>query len=196
MRLRAMLTLIPVISVASVWLYACDDDETASPPGSDGGLDSSRDTGPSQDAAARTANVTIAPYGDASTTTGSGTFTEGNGTVTLSLNVTGAPPGSRGVHVHVNSSCNPAPGSHFQPNDAGTSVFFQNMIVNDAGEGSMTSSVPIFTIEQATDAGTGIVGRTLVVHGVAETLPDGGPVLTDAGAPVPPPVSGCGSITP
>ncbi len=195
MRLRTMLIAAPAIAIASVWLYACDDDDASAPTSADAGQDSARDTGTSQDGSARTAKVTIAPFGDASTS-GSGTFTEGDGTVTLSLSVTGAPPGSRGVHVHVNASCDPAPGAHFQPNDAGTTVFFQNMIVNDAGEGTLTSSVPVFKVEQATETGTGIIGRTLVVHGVAATLPDGGPVLSDAGTPVAPPVSGCGPITP
>lgn len=193
-------------AITGVTMYACSDDPTptASTTSADGGQgDSSRsDTGTGSDGSSpdgatgtRTATVTINPFaGTGGTTTGMGTFTETNGEVTLTLNVTNAPPGSRGVHIHVGSTCATA-GVHFNPNPTTLNGEFKSMDVNDAGQGSLTDTKSGLSLTQAADGGTGIVGRTLVVHGVRQTYPDGGPVLTEAGTPAPPPISGCGVIT-
>ena len=186
--MRRQLVFLGVVTAAALGgAYACSSSDSSPPAATDEDSGTGGDTGTT-----RSGKVTIAPVGDAGTI-GTGTFVESNGQITLTLNVTGAPPGARGVHVHVNGDCANA-GAHFNPNPTTRNGEFDNMIANDAGVGTLTSMRAGISLDTASDAGTGIVGRSLNVHGVGATLPDGGPVLNDAGQPVPPPRIGCGII--
>jgi Cu/Zn superoxide dismutase len=207
-------------------LWACSSDDTTNPSSStDGGVDSttggdtgSSDTGSGTDSSkadtgsdappvGKQATVTIAPYGTTGTTTGSGTFVQTDGPggstqVTFTLDVQNAVPGSRGVHVHVGSSCAVgAPGAHFNPGPVPLNGQWDNIQVDDAGTGHLVSPMTAggapgngLTLDPYSDAGPGIVGRVIAVHGAPNLLPDGGPVLTEAGTPAPPPINGCGVI--
>jgi Cu/Zn superoxide dismutase len=124
---------------------------------------------------------------------GTGTFTENGNQMTLVLNLTGSIPGSRGVHVHVSGDCT-NPGAHFNPDAVMKNGEFDSIVVNDAGVGTMTSIRMGLSLDLPSDGGTGIVGRSLNVHGLPILAADGGPVLTDAGTPVPAPRIGCGVI--
>jgi Cu/Zn superoxide dismutase len=108
--------------------------------------------------------------------------------------VTNAVPGARGVHVHLGSSCTPpAPGGHFNP--AGTTDgMFDNITVDDAGVGHLTSTRKTITLDVQQDGGNGIVGRALAVHAAPLPPVDAGEDV-DAGPAPPPPISGCGIIT-
>lgn len=202
-----------VLGIGGSLVIACGDD-TATPTtetDAGGGTDTSvaKDTGSATDtgggdtATGRTGTVTIAPFGTG-TTAGSGTFTEDNGSVTFKLDVTGAVPGSRGTHVHVRTNCTPGAGEgfgpHFNPDPATRNGEWDNIQVDDAGVGHLTSTRAGLTLEAHSDAGPGIKGRVIAVHGIPPTYPDGGPVLSDGGggfpigAPLPPPIMGCGVI--
>lgn len=209
MKRRSVLAVVTIAAAVLGGLYACSSDETTtSTPKVDGGgtdtgtkpdtgggnTDSGNPADSGNEAAARTGHVTIAPVGDASTTQGSGTFVQNGNTITLTLNVTGSIPGTRGVHVHVGGDC-ANPGGHFNPDPNTRNGEFDNMTVNDAGVGTLTSSRLGISLDQLADGGTGIVGRSLNVHGIPLTSVDGGPLLNDAGVAVPPPRIGCGVIT-
>jgi Cu/Zn superoxide dismutase len=192
--------------VAALAIVACSSDETPATPELDAGhVDSGTvtpDTGAPKDAATdtnpagRKATLAIAPYGDSGTTMGAGTLDESTGAVTLTLDVTNAVPGSRGVHVHVGTSCAVgAPGPHFNPDLATRNGEWDNLQVNDAGVGHLVSTRQGLTLDPLSDGGTGIVGRVIAVHGAPLTYTDGGVLLTEAGTPQPPPISGCGVIT-
>jgi hypothetical protein len=212
---------------------ACSNSSSATPAsGTDGGVDSgggsgddattdtgssSADTGTDTGTAAETstgtdggkrASVLVRPYGDAGTTTGTGSFSqtdgpEGGTQVTLTLDVTSAVPGSRGVHVHVGTSCDVgAPGAHFNPGPTPLNGQWDNIQVDDAGVGHLLSPMTAggapgngLSLDPYSDGGPGIVGRVLIVHGAPVLSADGGPTLTEAGTVAPPPISGCGIIT-
>jgi Cu/Zn superoxide dismutase len=195
-----------VVVVATLAVVACSSDATPATPELDGGqIDSgkvtpdtgtAKDTGTDSTPAGRKATIAIAPYGDSGTTMGSGTLDESTGAVTLTLDVTKAVPGSRGVHVHVGTSCAVGgPGPHFNPDLGTRNGEWDNLQVDDAGVGHLVSTRQGLTLDPLSDGGTGIVGRVIAVHGAPLTYSDGGVLLTDAGTPQPPPISGCGVIT-
>lgn len=144
--------------------------------------------------AGKGAKVTIAPYAAAQgTTSGTGVLTEADGKVTLKLEVKNAKEGSRGVHVHVGSSCESPPGGHHNPDPGTRNGEFDNLQVDATGSGTVTSTRAGLNL---TSGDGGILGRALVVHGKPLLEPDGGPKLSDAGTALPPPVDGCGVIEP
>lgn len=200
---RKLIFLGLLTAIAASGVYACSSDDTTATPvtttdaggGSDSG--STGDTGTKGDSGGtdgstttKKAHVTITGV-NGNTISGTGTFTEANGAVTLTVNVMGAPPGPRGTHVHVNADCS---GGHYNPDTTTKNGEFDNTVVNDAGVGTGTSTRQGISLDAKSDAGTGIVGRALAIHGIAPTDVDGGPLLDDAGAPVKPPVIGCGEI--
>ncbi len=124
---------------------------------------------------------------------------EVNGGLALTIDVTNAVPGARGTHIHVGTSCAVgAPGAHFNLDTTNRNAEFANTPVDDAGVGhnvSTKTGTPALTLDVAADGGPGVVGRVLAIHGAPVLLPDGGPELSEAGTPLPPPISGCGVIT-
>jgi Cu/Zn superoxide dismutase len=211
--------LIGVVSIIAIvgggFAYGCsDDEETGTKPpttttdaggktdgttGTDsgGGNDTgtktdtgTTDTGTGDTSTTKTAHVTITAVND-SGVSGTGTFTQSGTNVTLTVNVTGAPPGPRGTHVHVNADCS---GGHYNPNAATKNGEFDNTVVDDAGVGTGTSTRDGLDLVPKSDAGTGIVNRALAIHGIAPLDIDGGALLDDAGLPIKAPVIGCGEI--
>lgn len=141
----------------------------------------------------RRATIDIRPWGDGGTS-GTATLVEADGGVTFTVDVTHAPRGSRGIHVHLGKCENDGgPGGHFNPDPMALNGQLPNLQVDDAGVGHLVATQVGLTLDDAMDGGAGIVGRAVVVHGIQATYPDGGPVL-DAGKPIPPPISGCGDI--
>jgi Cu/Zn superoxide dismutase len=202
LRLGIVLGSVFIVSVAAV-VTGCSDDPppagsssgTSGASSSSGSSGTSSSSGTSGSTASKKATATVAPYAAAGgTTQGTATFTEANGEVTLDLSVTNAVPGARGVHVHVGGSCDSPPGAHFNPNATTKNGEWDNMQVAAGGAGTLSSKRAGLTLEPAADGGTGIVGRTIVIHAAPVLYPDGGPVLTEAGTPAPPPISGCGVI--
>ena len=215
MRRAIVSGLLMASTAVGLGLVACSSDETGAISRSDSGspiADASTsdtyvpnvDSGPGVDAGGRTAKAALKALSD-SGTSATATLTESPGctpntkncTVTLSINVTGAVPGARGTQVHVGKSCTDAltRGGHFNPDAVTKNGEWDNTIANDAGVGTTTSTRTGLTLDQLADGGVGILGRVIVVHGPPTLLPDGGPVLTDAGTPAPPPAHACGKIT-
>lgn len=144
------------------------------------------------------AEAIIAPQ-SGSSVTGTATFVGENGKVTLTLNIAGAVPGERAVHIHEMGDCsmdgmgamghwNPDMQNHgkwgvgeFHLGDIG------NVTIGADGKGTLTMSTDLWSIGD----GSGwfhVVGRALMVHAEADdfvTQPTG-----NAGARV-----GCGVIT-
>jgi Cu-Zn family superoxide dismutase len=145
------------------------------------GQDSSQpDTGASDSSTTLTAKATLEAVGD-SGVSGTATFTESNGTVTLNATVQGARPGTHGLHVHLGTTC-AAPGPHYGP-DGGPYHGEWKVVVGDAGTGSLT--VP--NVDVTVSAGQWVaVGHAMVFHHLA--TPDAG---ADAG---PPPRAACGVV--
>jgi Cu-Zn family superoxide dismutase len=160
-----------------------------------------------------TAHAMINPTADASAT-GTATFTEENGEVTVVVNITsafpdGGPggPGLHGLHIHQNGSCGPndagpdgaivqagAAGPHWNPLDAGHGYpdaathhagDMGNILIDDAGKGTLTMTSKEWTVQ---DGGKSVVGHAIVFH---VQMDDGiSQPVGDAGAR-----PGCGVIT-
>lgn len=214
MKRAIVLGLLATSVAVGMFVVACSSDETAATTrgNTDSGStqDSSQpdtslpnvDSGGPVDAGGRTAKATLNSVDD-SGTKATATFVESPGclantkgcTVTLTMNVTGAPPGARGTHVHVGESCTDAitRGGHFNPDTVTKNGEFDNTLANDAGVGTATSTRSGITLDALSDGGVGILGRVVVVHG-APILVDGGPLLLDGGAVAPPPAFACGKI--
>jgi Cu-Zn family superoxide dismutase len=197
--------------------YGCSDDPPpgGGTPGKDGGggqdtstaqdTGNNNDTGTQQDTGtdsaplAPTARAAIAPTSDGGTVQGTATFTEGTGSVTVNVTITGATPGYHGMHIHQNGSCDPTTndagvvtaaggaGGHWNPGDAGHGFpdaaphhagDMGNILINDAGAGTMTLTSTEWTVQG--DGGMSVVGHAVVFHqgeddGVSQPVGDAGP---------------------
>ncbi len=114
----------------------------------------------------------------ASTVTGSATFTEKNGTVTLIANVTGMTQGEHGIHIHDKSDCSAADGTsaggHWNPNAVShgkwgstTATYHKgdigNITANADGNGTITFSTNEWCIGCG-DVKKDIVGKGIIIH--------------------------------
>ena len=169
--------------IGGALVNGCASDSPSAPPRIDSGSGRSDSGGPGQDSslpdtgggdssATLTAKATLAPVGD-SGVTGTATFTETNGTVTLNATVQGSVPGTHGLHVHQGTSC-AAPGPHYGP-DGGPYHGEWKVVIGDAGTGTLT--VP--NVDVTVSAGQWVaVGHAMVFHQLPR--PDAG---ADAGPP-------------
>ena len=119
---------------------------------------------------------------------GSATFVEGDDGLKITLNVSNAPPGEHGVHVHENGSCADndagaagAAGGHFNPDmkmhggpgaqsHAGD---LGNMTVQSDGRGQLTITTRSLTLNAGA---SNVVGKAIVVHAMRDdemTQPSG-----------------------
>lgn len=208
-------------------LIGCGDDDGGDKPstGDSGAKDSGtvtdsgiKDAGPSSmdastsiDSGARDAATT----GDASTTpitsasatlasksgstvTGKATFTVSNKLVKLVLEVSGAEPGQRGVHIHQNPDCTAVDGTsaggHWNPSnhnhgsgapDAGAISHLGdlgNITIADDGKGTLEISKPEWTLGDG--ATTDVIGHSVIVHKNTDDLvtnnSDAGPGMSGA----------------
>lgn len=190
-----LLALLSVGCVAlSALAYGCSDDATTTPAATKdaGGTDApvtptdsggakdtgvTPDTGPGVDAAIPTAVANIAPTSGTSTVMGTATFVQTTGS-TVTVTITGAPPGLHGMHIHAGGSCDnlddAGPGTaalgHWNVDDAGHAFpdaatrhigDMGNMTIDDAGAGSLTMTNPMWTVLPGPNS---VVGHAVVFH--------------------------------
>lgn len=110
-----------------------------------------------------------------STTTGTATFTEQNGKVTLKLDVAGATPGQHGAHIHQVGDCSAADatsaGGHWNPEShthgaPGTGEQhlgdLGNITVGQDGKGTLTISMDEWKLGDGST--TDVVGKAVIIH--------------------------------
>ncbi len=116
-----------------------------------------------------------------STLTGEATFTDnGDGTVTLNLNVQGATPGEHALHLHQNGDCS-APdatsaGGHWNPSmtdhgkrEEGATYHagdIDNIVVGADSTGTLTMTVKGWSV--GGDENTNVIGRAIIIHAQAD----------------------------
>ena len=120
---------------------------------------------------AKSGNTTLA---------GTATFSGPTGSVKLTLNVSGAPAGDHGVHIHETGDCsaadamsagghwNPAMGTHAAPGATSHLGDLGNMTVAADGKGSLTLTNPMWEI--GTGSAKDVVGKAIVVHGMPDDV--------------------------
>jgi superoxide dismutase, Cu-Zn family len=152
--------------------------------GSSGSAGTSSDSGvvdSQSDAAAESANATLAAR-SGSSLAGSAVFTSAGNKVTLTLTVEGAgAAGKRGVHIHQNGSCgsadggateagghwNPADASHGSPDAASHHLGdVGNIEIGGDGKGTLTLTTDMWSI--GTGAENDVVGHAIVVHQIED----------------------------
>ena len=153
---------------------ATPDSGDITPPDSG---DTTPDSGSGDSATTQTAKATLASVGD-SGTTGTGSFTDNNGTITFSVTIQNSTPGKHGLHVHQGTDC-AAPGPHYGP-DGGPYHGEYSINIDDAGAGTL--SVPATDVT-VTGGMYPVTGHALVFH--AAPVPDAGG---------PPPRAACGVL--
>ncbi len=125
--------------------------------------------------------IAIISSASGSTMNGEALFIDnGDGTVTLNLNVKNATPGEHALHLHQNGDCS-APdatsaGGHWNPGDTDhghrneTPAFhagdIDNMIVGEDSTGTVNMTVSGWSVGGADS--TNVVGRAVIIH----ALPD------------------------
>ena len=99
--------------------------------------------------------------------------------ITMTVTVTGLTPGSHAIHLHEKGDCSDAEaksaGAHWNPTNAqhgrwGEGSFHRgdigNLVANAAGEATLTFATDLWTI--GGDAGTDVIGRSVVIHDKAD----------------------------
>jgi len=142
--------------------------------------------------------ATLAAKSGNTTLAGSARFSGMPGMISLTVNVTGAPPGQHGVHIHETGNCDSADamsaGAHWNPSmqmhgAPGATAHLGdlgNMTVAADGTGTLTATNAAW--EAATGKANDVVGKAIVVHAMPDdvTMQPAG----NAGARI-----GCGVIT-
>jgi len=126
------------------------------------------------------AQATLAPKSGNATLAGSARFSGAAGSVSLTINLTGAPPGQHGVHIHETGDCSAAdamsagghwnPGMHMHGQNSPTSHLgdLGNLTVAADGTGTLTVSNAGWQVGTGTP--NDVVGKAIVVHGMPDDL--------------------------
>lgn len=148
-------------------------------PSSQSGGDSS-DTAGTDDAmmtesAVKTAVANIGPLGDGGIS-GTVTFTEENGEVTMVADITSAGTGTHAIHIHENGDCGSADGSsaggHWNPTGEDHGKWNEapfhrgdigNIEVGEDGNGSLELTTDLWCID-CDDSTKNVVGHAIIVH--------------------------------
>jgi len=114
-----------------------------------------------------------------SSLTGTARFTEQGRTVTLTLEVEGAPPGVHAVHLHQNGDCSAddatSAGPHWNPGNVEHGQWdhapfhlgdIGNLQVGPDGYGSLTLTTDLWSI--GTGEANDILGRAIIIHEKAD----------------------------
>lgn len=122
---------------------------------------------------AMVAMATLAPRADG-TASGTITFTEGDGDVLIEAEITGAPAGVHGFHIHDQGDCSSedfkSAGGHFNPGETphgGPTDSIRhggdlgNIEIADDGTGTLTLSSEQLTVG---DGDNSVVGRGVILH--------------------------------
>lgn len=146
-----------VLAAALALVSACGDEKEETPP-----------TPPP------TAAATLESR-SSSTTTGTATFTDENGKVTLKLEVAGATPGQHGAHIHAVGDCsapdatsagghwNPATHNHGSPEGGEQHLGdLGNITVGQDGKGTLTISMAGWKLGDSSTSD--VVGKAVVIH--------------------------------
>jgi Cu-Zn family superoxide dismutase len=139
------------------------------------------DTAPPQPPATRPTATAALEARSSSTTTGTATFTEENGKVTLKLDVAGATPGQHGAHIHQVGDCgaddassagghwNPEGHNHGAPTAEDSHLGdLGNITVGQDGRGSLTISMADWKLGDGST--TDVVGKAVVIHASPDDL--------------------------
>jgi superoxide dismutase, Cu-Zn family len=124
----------------------------------------------------KTASALIEARSDNKTLKGTLRIAKDGDTTKLTLKVTGAPPGTRGAHIHMTGDCsaadatsagghwNPAMAAHGKPGAAPSHLGdLGNFTVAEDGTGTLELTNPAWTIGDG--AATDVVGKAIIVHG-------------------------------
>jgi Cu-Zn family superoxide dismutase len=123
------------------------------------------------------------------TVTGTATFTKSGNTVSLTINITAAPAGEHGIHIHNVGMCGNNgmdAGPHWDDTDTGSGNHhvpptgmghlgdLGNITIAAAGTGTLTHSKPEWTMGDG--AATDVVGRAIIFHEMMDdgTMPSSG----------------------
>lgn len=155
------------VCVLMVAVAACSEDEmppTQPVAGSGGG--------------AALASATIAPKSGDMKLAGTAKFSGTPGAITVTVNVTGAPPGMHGLHIHETGDCsapdamsagghwNPAMHMHGMPGPTSHIGDLGNITIAADGTGTLTATSAEWVIGGAADKNP--VGKAIVVHGMPD----------------------------
>lgn len=127
------------------------------------------------ESAAKTAVATISPLGDGGIS-GTVTFTEENGQVTMVAEITSAGSGTHAIHIHENGDCSSPDGSsaggHWNPTGEdhgkwGEAPFHRgdigNIEVGEDGKGRLELTTDLWCIDCA-DSAKNVLGHAIIVH--------------------------------
>jgi len=138
------------------------------------------DSGDGGEAAGLTANAAIAPKSGNTTLAGDAKFSGAAGAITLTLTLTGAPPGQHGAHIHETGDCsapdamsagghwNPTTHMHAAPGATAHLGDLGNITVAADGTATLTYSYPEWTIGGG--APTDLIGKAIVIHAMPDDL--------------------------
>jgi Cu-Zn family superoxide dismutase len=133
----------------------------------------------SADKAESASALVLAKAGN-TTLAGMATFVGEAGKVQLTLNVTGAPAGVHGVHIHekgdwsapdamsAGAHWNPAMTMHAAPGASAHLGDLGNMTIGADGKGTLTATNPMW--ETGTGSSKDVVGKAVVVHAMNDDL--------------------------
>lgn len=124
--------------------------------------------------------ATLAPKSDNTTLAGTATFSGDTGKVQVKVDVSGAPAGTHGLHLHETGDCSAADatsaGAHWNPTAQmhgalGTTAHLGdigNITIAADGKGTLTATHPLW--EVGTGTANDVKGKAVVVHGMADDL--------------------------
>lgn len=125
--------------------------------------------------------ATLAPKKDNTTLAGTATFSGEKGKVSVKVDLTGAPPGEHGLHIHEKGDCsapdatsagghwNPGAHDHGAPGATNSHLGdIGNITVKADGTVSHTATNPLWEIGTGTD--NDVKGKAVVVHAKPDDL--------------------------
>ena len=127
-----------------------------------------------------TVKATFAPKSDNTTLAGTATFSGEKGSVSMKVELTGAPPGEHGLHIHMTGDCSAPdamsagghwnPGMHMHGAPGATSHLgdIGNITVAADGTASHTATNALWEIGTGTE--NDVTGKAVIVHAMADDL--------------------------
>lgn len=126
------------------------------------------------------ATATLAPKSDNTTLAGTVTFSGEPGMISVKVELTGAPPGDHGLHIHETGDCsaadamsagghwNPSMQMHGAPGATAHLGDIGNITVAADGTASHTATNPLWEI--GTGTANDVVGKAVIVHAMPDDL--------------------------